>query len=92
MSTLFPAWLFGKFDEHATLQLCELTMDTVTLNGVLKSLGVCADQGGKTVTLLEPFFHNVCVSWQNKVKILFLMQSFSFSPLKIAHVEMLQLH
>ncbi|KAH9542833.1 hypothetical protein CY35_13G028100 [Sphagnum magellanicum] len=22
--------------------------------------------GGKTVTLLEPFFHNVCVSWQNK--------------------------
>jgi hypothetical protein len=47
---------------------------------------------GNTVTLLEPFFHNVCVSLQNKVKILFLMQSFLFSPLKIAHVEMLQLH
>jgi hypothetical protein len=47
---------------------------------------------GNTVTLLEPFFHNVCVSWQNKVKILLLMQSFLFSPLKIAHVEMLQLH
>jgi hypothetical protein len=38
MSTLFPAWLFGKFDEHATLQLYELTMDTAMLNGVLKSL------------------------------------------------------
>lgn len=24
---------------------------------------------GNTVTLLEPFFHNVCVSWQGKVKI-----------------------
>ncbi len=47
MSTLFPAWLFGKFDGHAPLQLCELTMDTVVLNGVLKSLRVCADQGGK---------------------------------------------